>query len=120
MKENSEIIRKKTMSQGPIKQTQGVKCVKISNITCFVQFKIDAKQKTCHLKIFNRIRPGSLEMTLKDIDLDTLKIDDQLAMLKLSVHAPWDGSWREEDSKSYAANTQNTRGSQRRRGSNDS
>lgn len=57
----------------------GVKYTKISNIACFVKYEIDLNRAICKLRIFNRIRPGFIERTINDIDIENFSISEQLS-----------------------------------------
>jgi len=74
---------------------QGVKCVRISNIMCFVEYHLNNAAKTCDLKIYSKIRPGFLSKTLTNIDVKTFDIDKSLDMLKFSILSSWDDSNRD-------------------------
>ena len=71
--------------------------MKISNISTFVEFNIDPLVKECYLKIHTRLRPGSIEYTLKNIDLESFNIVEELSMLKLTIDSFWNGTVTEEE-----------------------
>ena len=54
--------RSKAWGQGDqVKQLSGIKCLKISNISCFVNYNIIPDRRVCDLKIYTRLRPGNIE-----------------------------------------------------------
>ena len=67
------------------KPLHGVKCKKISGISCFIQFKTSVYEKNCQLKIFSRLRPGYKTYTLTDIDPETFEIDTEIEKLQFSI-----------------------------------
>ena len=66
-------------------QKKGIKCIKISNISCFVHYRIEPLVRRCHLKVFTRIRPGYIEYYLRDIDPKNFNLDDQLRHMRLEI-----------------------------------
>ena len=64
------------------KALEGVKCGKISNISTFVIWKIDPVDRTCLCKIYTRLRPGYITMVIKDVDLATFNINNEMALIK--------------------------------------
>ena len=89
-----EILRKRSMYME--RQLEGIKCVKISNISCFVEYKINTETKQCHLQIYTRLRPGNLEHTIDIDDLEEFDIETELKMMQLDILAPFNGSMTEE------------------------
>lgn len=67
------------------KPLHGVKCKKVSGISCFIQFRTEPKERKCHLKIFSRLRPGFKTQTISDIDPETFEIDKEIDKLQFSV-----------------------------------
>ena len=75
------------------KELSGTKVVKISNISCFVNYKVDPIQNICKLKIYTRIRPGYIKKTF-EVDQATFDIDKELKFLKFEIASHWDGSMK--------------------------
>ena len=67
------------------KSLDGVIFSKVSNISCFINYKINVEKKKCKFKIFCRSRPGYIYMTLNDINLKTFDVKKEFSMLKLSI-----------------------------------
>ena len=66
--------------------------MKISNISCFVRYKVISAQRTCVLNIYSRLRPGYVETVLTNIDVKNFDIKKELSTIKLQVQADWNGT----------------------------
>ena len=71
--------------QRPGQALRGVKNRKINNISCFINYLIDEEERVCDLEIYSRLRPGHIAYQIKDIDLDTFDLDDELCKLRLEM-----------------------------------
>ena len=71
--------------QRPGQALRGVKNRKINNISCFINYLIDEEEGVCDLEIYSRLRPGHIAYQIKDIDLETFDLDDELCKLRLEV-----------------------------------
>lgn len=83
LKDNASNMRMSRVSKK--KALEGVKCCKISNISTFVVWKLDVVDKACHCKIYTRLRPGFVTLTINNVDIDTFNINREVALIKYSV-----------------------------------
>ena len=70
-----------------------------------INYSIDRSNKTCHLKVFTRIRPGFIEYLFTSIDLETFDLDYELKGMRLEIQSPWNGTMTKE--KYELVSTQN-------------
>ena len=57
---------------------RGVKCIRISNIDCFVCWRIDGEAKVCIMKAYTKIRPGYVKLTVRIPDMEKFDINQQI------------------------------------------
>lgn len=78
--------------------------MKISNISCFIDYEIDKAAKELRLKIFTRLRPKHVEKTIKIEEVEKFDLDYELSMLKLETRAPWNGTMQPDELKPESIN----------------
>ena len=70
--------------------------MRISNVDCFISYRINEEEKYCKFKAHTKIRPGYVMLKVRFNDLDSFNLEENLQVMRLKIKSEWDGSMSAE------------------------